>query len=172
MQGSNTSVSDRTTNNILEIVRITTADHMTATMERGRQPETLATMKNEVDVAGVKYCQRNKKDECHMTATMKRGRQPETLTTMKNEVDVASVRNKKDEWYLQALKVYYFPFLLKNHKCILIVWLCVFTISLVYGPALLSLTRTKLDQPAGTPSATAVSVFKTHFAEFSTYAIT
>ena len=134
MQGSNTSVSDRTTNNRLEIVRITTADHV--------------------------------------TATKKRGLQPETLTTMKNEVDVASVRNKKDEWYLQALKVYYFPFLLKNHKYILIVWLCVFTISLVYGPALLSLTRTKLDQPAGTPSATAVSVFKTHFAEFSTYAIT
>ena len=138
MQGSDTSVSDRTTNNTLEIIRITTADHVTATMKRGIQPESVTTMKNEVNVASFKYCQ----------------------------------RTTKDDRYLQALKVYYFPFLLKNHKYILIVWLCVFIISLVFGPALLSLTRTNLDEPAGTPTATAVSVFKTHFAEFSTYAIT
>ena len=137
MPHSDTSVGDSTTNKALEIVSITATDESTATMKSGLQLKRLTSLRNDVDVTTLDYCQ----------------------------------RNKKDDWYLQALKVYYFPFLLKNHNYICIVWLCVFIISLVFGPALLSLTRTNLDVPAGTPTATALSVFKSHFPAFSTYVI-
>ena len=105
--------------------------------------------------------------------TMKTAMNLKSLASLTNNVDCISLkyceRNKKDDWYLQALKAYYFPFLLKYHNYICILWLCVFVISLVLGPQLLNLTRSNLEVPAGTPTAAALSVFKSNFQEFSTY---
>ena len=77
--------------------------------------------------------------------------------------------NKTDDWYLQFIKRFYFPFLLKYSRYICLLWLCVFVIAIIFGPEFLSLTRSDLEVPKGTPTALAIEAFIGNYPTTPTY---
>jgi uncharacterized membrane protein YdfJ with MMPL/SSD domain len=73
--------------------------------------------------------------------------------------DIVAVRgsqmNEHDDFFVNFVKAYYFPFVKKFCKFICAGWLAVFIICVAFGPKFLSNTRSDLDVPKGTPSAAA-----------------
>ena len=77
--------------------------------------------------------------------------------------------DKNDDWYLQFIKLFYFPLLLKYNRHFCLLWLVVFVIAIIFGPEFLSLTRSDLEVPSDTPIASALKAFKANFPITPTY---
>jgi hypothetical protein len=74
---------------------------------------------------------------------------------------------KGEDLYAKLLKSYYFPFLLKYNRHVCFLWLAIFVVSIVFGPAFLGLTKSDLDLPAGTSSQEASTAFKQNYPNLS-----
>lgn len=93
-----------------------------------------------------------------------------------SEIDTRTLKyceyDKNDDWYLQFIKAFYFPMLLKYNRHFCLLWLVVFIIAIIFGPEFLSLTRSDLDVPSDTPIASALKAFKANYPLTPTYVIT
>ena len=68
-----------------------------------------------------------------------------------------------DDFFTRFVKSYYFPFLLRNCRFVLLGWLAVFAVTIVYGPPFLSATKSDLDIPKNSPSAKAITAFNDYY---------
>lgn len=50
-----------------------------------------------------------------------------------------------DDIFVKFVKNYYFPFILRFHKHILVIWLAAFAVCIVFGPAFLTMTKSSLE---------------------------
>ena len=72
-----------------------------------------------------------------------------------------------DDLFTLFTKKYYHPFLVRNSRLILLGWLCVFAVTIVYGPPFLSATKSDLDIPKNSPSAKAITAFNDYYPKTS-----
>lgn len=68
-----------------------------------------------------------------------------------------------DDFYVKFVKQYYFPFQQRFHRHICVLWLIVFVICIIYGPAFLSSTKNSLDLPASAPSVQAINIYAEYY---------
>ena len=73
--------------------------------------------------------------------------------------------------YIKILRNFYFPLLVRFHRNICVLWIVIFVVCVIYGPAFLNSTRSNLDLPAGTPSAAAVKAFQTLYPDLGRSAL-
>ena len=74
-----------------------------------------------------------------------------------------------DIW-TRFLRGYYMPFLVRYNAYLLLMWFCVFIITVIYGPKFLDSTKSNLDLPKGTPSAEAIEAFSANYPELNSWA--
>jgi uncharacterized membrane protein YdfJ with MMPL/SSD domain len=72
-----------------------------------------------------------------------------------------------DESENSLVKDYYFPFLQRYNKYILVMWLAVFAVSVAFGPQFLSLTSSDVSLPSNLPSVEAISVYNDNYPDAS-----
>lgn len=77
---------------------------------------------------------------------------------------------ENDDIFARVIKRYYFPFILKHCKWILLAWTAIFVVTIYFGPGFLSLTKSDLDIPADSPAGQAIQAFKNNYPKTSTWA--
>lgn len=87
----------------------------------------------------------------------------------KSEGENIQVLEEENDLFIKILRAYIFPFFLRFHTYICWLWLAIFVICIIYGPAFLSKTRSDLQLPDGAPSKVAINAFVNNYPDASLY---
>jgi uncharacterized membrane protein YdfJ with MMPL/SSD domain len=80
------------------------------------------------------------------------------------------IEGHDDDIFARVIKKWYFPFLVRNCRWILLSWVAIFIVTIYYGPSFLSLTKSDLDIPPDTPAGKANAAYKSANFQTSTWA--